>query len=128
MRHSTSLRLVNFLLVEMEMRLGSTKLLGHPYVTFIDPINMCNLRWPLCPTGTNDLVRTRGAMELHLFKHDIDEVAPCSFEVTLDNWGEPLLHKHIFEMIRYAAEKNLATSISANFNLVHGEQFEELIE
>src|SRR5438093_6985639 len=115
---STPRRLANFTLVETEMRLGRTKMRGRPYIAFIDPVNVCNLRCPLCPTGMQALPREQGLMDLHLYKHSVDEVAPWAYEVTLYNWGEPFLHKNIFEMIKYAADKNLATSISSNFNLL----------
>lgn len=127
-RHSTPRRFFNLLLVELEMKLGRTKLWGRPYIAFVDPINLCNLRCPLCPTGTNELMRAQGTMDLHLFQHTIDEVAPWAFEITLYNWGEPLLHKNIFEMIRYAASKNLATSISSNFNRLRPGDIDRLID
>jgi MoaA/NifB/PqqE/SkfB family radical SAM enzyme len=125
--HSTPRRLLNLALVEAEFRLGRTTLRGKPYIAFVDPVNVCNLRCPLCPTGTNDLLRKRGTMPLDEFKHTIDHIAPWAYEVVLYNWGEPLLNKHIFEMIRYARGKNLATSMSSNFTFLPGDGIDNLI-
>src|SRR5688572_8886360 len=83
LRHSNPRRLMNLALVELELRLGRTRMFGRPYVVFIDPINLCNLRCPLCPTGTNELLRKQGMMDVHLFKHTVDEIAPWAYEVTL---------------------------------------------
>lgn len=127
-KYSTPRRLLNVAVVEMECRLGRTLLRGKPFVVFVDPINVCNLRCPLCPTGNGTLDRERGALSLDHYRRVIDEVAPWALEVSLYNWGEPLLHPHIFDMIRYAHEKRLATNMSLNFNRVRPSDIEELID
>ena len=43
----------------------------------------------------------------------------------LQNWGEPLLHPDIIEMIQEASSYNIFTVISSNFSLNLDEQFIE---
>lgn len=117
LHHSTPRRLWNLLVVEVERQLGITNVHGKPYVIFVDPINLCNLRCPLCATGLGEIKRVRKRMDLEHFQRVIDMMAPWAYEVSLYNWGEPLLHKDIFEMIRYARGKNLATVMSSHLSV-----------
>jgi radical SAM protein with 4Fe4S-binding SPASM domain len=115
--HSTPRRLFNIALVEMERQLGITKLRGKPYVIFVDPVNLCNLKCPLCATGMGEIARVQKRMDYEHFKHVIDTMKGWAYEVSLYNWGEPLLHKDIFDMIGYARSNNLATVMSSNLSL-----------
>ncbi len=126
--HSTPRRLANLLTVELEYRMGRTELKGKPYVIFVDPINLCNLKCPLCPTGTGSLQRAQGQMSLDEFKHVIDHVSPWAYEVVLYNWGEPLMNRQIFEMVDYARSKNLGTSMSSNLTVVRPGAIDALLE
>ena len=115
--HSTPRRLANMILVEAEFRLRRTRLAGRPYVLVADPTNVCNLRCPLCTTGLRQQERRAGMMSWETYTHVIDTMAPWAYKVNLFNWGEPLLHTHIFDMIRYARDKNLGTSMSSNMSI-----------
>ena len=129
MAHSTPRRLLNLLLVELEYRLRRTRLFGHPYVLVADPTNVCNLRCPLCSTGLLQQGRRAEMMPWETFTRIIDEMAPWAYKVNLFNWGEPLLHTHIFDMIRYARDKNLGTSMSSNMSIeLADDQIDELIK
>ncbi len=128
LNHSTPRRLANLALVEMERRLGLTRLRGRPYVIFVDPINLCNLKCPLCATGANEITRVQQRMPLEHFKRVIDQVSPWAYEVSLYNWGEPLLHRDIFSMIRYADEKNVATLMSSHLSVRKQELMDAIIE
>ena len=126
-KHSTPRKLFNLLLVETEYRLRRTNVRGHPYIIIVDPLNVCNLRCPLCPTGLEDLGRKQQRMEWETFTNTIDEVAPYAYEVNLHNWGESLLHPRIFDMIEYVNSKNIATNMSTNFNRASDEKIDKLI-
>lgn len=126
-KHSTPRKLFNLALVEMEYRLRRTTVRGHPYIIIVDPLNVCNLRCPLCPTGTGDLDRKQQRMEWETFTRTIDEVAPYAYEVNLHNWGESLLHPRIFDMIEYVNSKNIATNMSTNFNRASDEKIDKII-
>jgi MoaA/NifB/PqqE/SkfB family radical SAM enzyme len=117
MSHSTPRRLFNLLLVEAEYRLRRTRVYGRPYVLVIDPTNVCNLRCPLCPTGLLQQGRRGEMIPWETFTRIVDLAAPWSYKVNLFNWGEPLLHPHVFDMIRYVRGKNLGTTMSTNFSI-----------
>lgn len=127
-KHSTPRKLFNLALVELEYRLRRTTVRGHPYIIIVDPLNVCNLRCPLCPTGTGDLERKQQRMEWETFTRTIDEVAPYAYEINLHNWGESLLHPRIFDMIEYVNSKNIATNMSTNFNRASDEKIDNLIK
>ena len=114
--HSTSLKFSNFLAVKFQKLVKLEKVWGMPYKYTIDPLNICNLRCPLCPTGLGILKRDKGKMPLANFKQLIDEIAPYAYYVELYNWGEPFLHPQIFEMIHYASTKRISVRLSSNFN------------
>jgi MoaA/NifB/PqqE/SkfB family radical SAM enzyme len=127
--HSTPRRLFNLLLVEAEFRLRRTRLNGRPYVLVVDPTNVCNLRCPLCPTGLLQQGRKGQMISWETFTRAVDMLAPWAFKVNMFNWGEPLLHSHISEMIRYAHGKNLGTSLSSNLSIeLEDENIDDLIK
>jgi radical SAM protein with 4Fe4S-binding SPASM domain len=113
-RNMTWKRLLNLVLVECERVLGRTRLRSKPYIITIDPTNYCNLRCPLCPTGSGDLGRARAILSLDEFERLVSQVSKYAFEISLMNWGEPLLNPHLFEMIRYCRSRRLSTSLSTN--------------
>ena len=72
----------------------------------------------------------KGAMiEWETFTRTVDMMAPWAYKVNLFNWGEPLLHSHIFDMIRYARAKGLGTTLSSNLSIrLDDAQIDGLIE
>lgn len=126
-RHSTPRKVLNLLRVEMEYRLRRTVVKGRPYILIVDPINVCNLRCPLCPTGLGTQGRRGQLMSWETYTRIIDQMAPWAYEVNLYNWGESILHPHVFEMIEYARSRNLATNMSANFNKLRDGAIDRLI-
>lgn len=115
-KYNTPRKMYNFGLVQVQKWLRRERLWGMPYRYNIDPMNSCNLKCPLCPTGLGILGRRRGRMDLESYKALIDQIAPYAYWVELYNWGEPFLHPHIFDMIRYAKERNIFVRISSNIN------------
>jgi len=126
-RCSTPRRLANLVLVKMQRRLRLARVWAMPTSYFIDPINICNLRCPLCPTGRGVLARPRGRMPLQDLRRIVDETAPYTFRIELYNWGEPLLHPDIMEMIRYASDKRIAVGLSSNLNHLEPETARHLV-
>jgi len=126
--HSTPRRLANLVLIEAEYLLRRTRVRGRPYILFVDPTNVCNLRCPLCPTGIGQTGRRAQMMPWETFTRAIDALAPYAYEVNLHNWGESLLHKHVFDMIAYARDRNLATNMSENFGVMRAGDCDRLID
>jgi radical SAM protein with 4Fe4S-binding SPASM domain len=98
---------------------------GLPSAAIIDPINICNLDCPLCASKTQNY--DKGKMSLETFKTILDKIGSLRV-VILFNWGEPLLHHEIFNIIKAAAAKNIYTITHTNFSIKQKpEFFEELV-
>lgn len=74
----------------------------------IEATNRCNLRCTFCdklPYWTKDQM---GDMDMELYRKIINEASEHKlYGVKLSYRGEPLLHKHIVEMVRYAKENGV---------------------
>lgn len=93
-----------------------------PSVLIVEPTNFCNLRCPLCPTGNQSLKRGKGYMALSGFKKIIDELGDYLLALVLYNYGEPMLHKDIYEMIEYAKRKKIFIRLSTNGHFFNGKE------
>lgn len=114
--HGTPLKLANLAMAYIQKWFKRDRVWGMPYRYVIDPINVCNLRCPLCPTGLGTLGRDRGKLDPNRFKDLVDQIAPFAFVIELYNWGEPFLHPNIFDMITYASKKRISVRLSTNLN------------
>lgn len=91
----------------------------------IEPTNACDLKCPMCPRtilvekGCNsDNKFHTGFMELSFYKNLIDQAVDMGVYSIKLNWlGEPILHKDIVEMVRYAKEKGIV-DVMFNTNAV----------
>ncbi len=128
LRCTTLPKLANLLALKIQRRLRRPRLIGMPAYYFLDPINICNLRCPLCPTGQGILARKQGRMPLSELKRIADEIAPYAYRVELYNWGEPLLHPDIFEMIRYLSSRRISVRLSSNLNHFTPDMAQSLIQ
>jgi len=117
-RYATLKRLKNIAVVESERVMGREKLSGYPYMLIIDPLNVCNLKCPLCPTGRGELPLENGRMKFDRFENLIDQIAPHTLKIMLYNWGEPFLHKDILKFIRHAHDHRISTALSSNLNFL----------
>ncbi|MBN1558654.1 SPASM domain-containing protein [candidate division KSB1 bacterium] len=87
---------------------------GYPPIVNIEPTNICNLRCPLCVTGSRAMKRPRGHMDYRHFKKFIDQVAEKIIYLTLYHQGEPYLHRQFNDMVAYAKSKGLYVATSTN--------------
>lgn len=121
-------RLINLLKVSFSFLFKKTRVLGLPPVLMVEPTNLCNLRCPLCPAGTDTLARPKGTMGLELFQKIIEELGDYIWHLTLWNWGEPFICPDIYEMITLAERKGIFTRISTNGHfLTAGPKVERLL-
>lgn len=125
--HGTPRKWANLLHVEGERRLRRLKLKSYPYLLILDPCNYCNLQCPLCPTGRRELGRPQHLLSFDEFKKYFDPLAPYLFEVSLHNWGEPLLNKQVYQMVEYAQGHNVGTNVSSNFLDVNSNDLDNLL-
>jgi hypothetical protein len=108
----------NLGLVEFQRKfLRNARVVGYPYWMVVGVTSSCQLECPGCPKGRRipDHRRKR-VMSYEDFKHVINQVKPYVFNVAFNAWGEAFLNKQIFKMIRYAAEQDIGTLVSANLN------------
>jgi MoaA/NifB/PqqE/SkfB family radical SAM enzyme len=128
LEHGTASKLANLAMAETERKLRRVKCVSKPYLLIIDPCNYCNLRCPLCPTGLNDLGRQQSMLSLEHFKKYFDPLAPNLFEAYMHNWGESMLNKQVFSMIRHAQDNNVGTNLSSNFVRVSSDDMDQLLD
>lgn len=127
-QHHTPKRLLNYLLANLECRMGRLRPASRPYQAVIDPSSACTLRCPICPTGSGAPGRKRCLMKLSDFKRIIDELGGCLYSAFLYNWGEPFLNPDAFEMIGYAKSKGIATFMSSNLNVRMADFGEKIVK
>lgn len=87
---------------------------GKPISLSVEPTNLCNLKCPECPSGTNTLNRPRLYLSWPQYKKTVDETAPWLTYLQLFFQGEPFMHPKIFDFIAYATSKNIYTATSTN--------------
>ena len=78
--------------------------------------NHCNLYCTICPVNTT-MRRDKGFMDPALFRKVVDENPDFDFVLTFQ-WGEPLLHPQVFEMVRYAADRGVRPMLTSNGTLL----------
>lgn len=121
-------KLLNYFLINIQLKLKCPYIFGYPFEIFIDPSNICNLRCPLCPTGMGKPGRSKVKMSFSDYKRILDEFVDYIYTVNLYNWGEPLLNPDIYKMIEYANKRKIITELNSNFNLFKESDAEKLIE
>jgi radical SAM protein with 4Fe4S-binding SPASM domain len=87
---------------------------GRPSILTIEPTNICNLRCPLCTTGSGDMQRENGKMSLETFKNIIEKMGDDLFFLLLYHQGEPYINKCFLDFVKLAKEKNIYTTTSTN--------------
>lgn len=114
-RHNFS-QIINTIPAEISKK--NTKLNYSPCHLGIYIINRCTNKCPMCLCNMTEEEFTwkhqeTNDMSLETFKAIIDQFNKA-IRVAIGGYGEPFLHKDIFEMIDYAHEKQMRTSIISN--------------
>jgi radical SAM protein with 4Fe4S-binding SPASM domain len=115
-RYITIRKLINMGMVNLDYYRRSEWVHGMPYVIKVEPTNLCNTQCRLCPTGRGFRGRSKGMMELDKFRQVIDKIRTYAYVVDLSNWGDPLIVKDIYHMIRYTHDAGIWTYISSNLH------------
>ncbi len=87
---------------------------GRPTIVNIEPTNMCNLRCPLCITGSGRMKHETGMIDFEVYKQVVDTIADTALYITLYHQGEPYLHPQFNEMVRYAKSYGCYVNTSTN--------------
>lgn len=93
---------------------GKAFLWGRPAVLTIEPTNTCNLRCPLCATGSGEMTRPNGQMSLLTFQQIMDKMGDDIFFLLLYHQGEPYINKHFLDFVQLAKAKNIYCTTSTN--------------
>lgn len=104
-------------------RLENVIPLDTPFVVFVDPSDACNFKCRFCPTSDRELMKSVGRpwkqLPFDLFKKIADDMTtfPGQVEVLrLYKDGEPLINKHLVDMIKYAKDVGAAKRIDTTTN------------
>jgi radical SAM protein with 4Fe4S-binding SPASM domain len=105
------------------------------YPTHVDfeTTNHCNMKCVMCPHADNEHtfhLTPKGMMDLGLYKKIVTELAAGgTYSIKLNYRGEPLLHKHLVEMVRFAKEKGiLEVMFTTNGYLLTKEKAQQLVD
>jgi len=102
--------------------------LAYPHILHVGVTTFCNLRCPACPTGKGSLGRPRKHLDFDIFRKTVDSLQDYLVFMLFWDWGEPLLHPRIADMIAYAGKSQIKTVISTNGNVGNSDhQIEQLI-
>jgi organic radical activating enzyme len=112
----TPKRVLNYWQGRIEKSRGAEQVRAYPTVLTIEATNVCNLRCPACFTGAGQDGREKSMLQAPLFNRLLNELGDRLLQIEFYNWGEPLLNKNLFPMIRKAADRGISTIISSNLS------------
>jgi len=121
-RYLTTVKLANYLLVGLQFKLKTERVVGRPVRMKIESTNICNTQCQLCPTGIGLQGRPKGKMAYDDYRRLIDKLSWHLMAVDLSMWGDPMIVPDIFKMIRYAHDKGVWTYISSNLHAFKAEK------
>jgi len=101
---------------------------GKPWSASIEPTTSCNLRCPECPTGMQSLTRTKGSLNVEVYKTILDKLSPDLIYLTLYFQGEPFLNPHFSEMVKLARSRNIFVSTSTNGHYLDDSNVAKIIQ
>jgi MoaA/NifB/PqqE/SkfB family radical SAM enzyme len=130
--HLTARRMVNLAKIYLSLMLSyllkKQIVWGYPVTLMIEPTNLCNLKCPMCPSGSGDMKRARGRLSYENFCMILDEIGSYILQLQLWNQGEPFLNKSLLDFIRYAKKKGIMVQTSTNGHFIKtDEEAQELV-
>ncbi len=107
-------RTINSALVGLQSRLKTRRVFGYPRHLIVDLVNVCGLACPICPNGRSEIPREAGVMTVELFDSIMRKMGPYLYTLTLTNWGEPLRHPRLLDMLSIARKYPCYIGFSSN--------------
>ena len=98
---------------------------GMPPAIGIELTNHCNLHCPECASGSGDMKREKGFMDIELFNRIISELKPYLYRINLYFQGEPLMHPGFFSFIGNSGK--IRTVMSTNGHFLSEENSEKIV-
>lgn len=99
----------------------------YPFALSIEPTNHCQLSCAECPTGTKELSRSKGYIDVALYEKLIQSVYKHTFYINLYFQGEPLLHYYIDQMVAIARKYRMYVVLSTNGQSLNEEMAEKIV-
>lgn len=128
----TPARISNWLLLEGSYHIsaitGKIKHYGIPSAFSVESSALCNLKCPECITGSGRLSRPKGLMDIGLFRSVIEQSRKKSVWIQLHFQGEPFLNPLLTDMIAFATQNKMYSSISTNGHFLTGKNAEDIID
>lgn len=113
-KNVSTARALNQILCRIEGGLKISRPQSYPIALQLEPTIQCQLDCPYCPRLRATKGMTLGHMEWDKYQNLMREVGPYLTAVAFWQWGEPLLHPRISEMVRLASSYGIITFISTN--------------
>ena len=101
---------------------------GIPPVLTIEPTNTCNLRCPLCTTGSGEMKRKRGNMSEETFRTLLDRFGDDIFFLLMYHQGEPYINPGFTDYVQLAKQKNIYVTTSTNGHYFSEENIRDTIK
>lgn len=108
--------------------IGRPLMKGLPFAISVEPTTACNLGCPECISGLRAFTRQTGSIQTSFFRKVVDSMHETLIYLNFYFQGEPYLHKDLFDMIRYAADKGIYTSTSTNAHFLDDERARKTVE
>ena len=124
-KYTTFRKFFNLVCVETERKLQRSCVKGWPYFIKLQASGECDAGCRYCLLQEKKV--PRGNMELDTFKKIIDETKAYVYLIALHYYGEPLMNKDIYKMIKYAHVNRIATYMSTNLQHFKKKDAAELI-
>jgi radical SAM protein with 4Fe4S-binding SPASM domain len=94
---------------------GNPEIKGMPLTISTELTNNCNLHCPQCYSGSGQMTRSRGFMEIGLFNKIMTELNPYLYNVNLFFQGEPMLHPLFFIFVSNCNVPQKVVSTNGHF-------------
>jgi MoaA/NifB/PqqE/SkfB family radical SAM enzyme len=101
--------------------------MAYPRCIAFETTNVCNLRCPICPTGSNLRKIPSKILTYEEFKCIADKLSDSITSCYLFDWGEELLNPDIFKIIKYFKSRGVKLFVSSNFSFDKEDVFFEQI-
>ena len=94
---------------------GRAMVYGMPPSIGTELTNNCNLQCPECSSGSGQMQREHGFMDIELFKRVMSELQPYLYYINLYFQGEPMLHPLFFSFIENISYAKTVISTNGHF-------------